>query len=246
MNEKATLLLKWKPRPHQLVSISRTMCVECYVFSNQIYVCAPPLPPSGINLQNFKLKLRLIVEKTNETWCLLFMEANQLAAAGFYFIKQSDVVRSDFCVVEVGHWDEGEVALKDHQRWSPSCGFLKELCVGNIPILSNDQPEKSSDQPTRSRDFCLGRFELRKISFPERSKCYYLYFAFWYVCVFDNTVINFNFVLQLHVLQFLNTLKDKTIVANGTAPSTLNSEDSPPECSLYPYGLLRPIKTLTI
>jgi hypothetical protein len=67
---------------------------------------------------------------------------NQLAAAGSYFTNQSDVFRCAFCGVEVGHRDEGDDASKEHQRWSPSCGFGKGLCVGNTPNLSNDQPEK--------------------------------------------------------------------------------------------------------
>jgi hypothetical protein len=61
----------------------------------------------------------------------------------------------------VGHWEEGGDALKEHQRWNPSCRFAKGLCVGNIPILSNDKPKKSSDQSTRSRYVCGPRVELR-------------------------------------------------------------------------------------
>jgi len=37
------------------------------------------------------------------------MEANKLAAAGFYFTNQCDVVRCAFCGIEVGHWEEGEM-----------------------------------------------------------------------------------------------------------------------------------------
>ena len=61
----------------------------------------------------------------------------------------------------MGHWEEGGDALKEHQRWNPSCGFAKGLCVGYIPILSNDKPNKSSDQSTRSRYVCGPRIELR-------------------------------------------------------------------------------------
>jgi len=110
------------------------------------------------------------------------MDANQLAAAGFYFTNQSDIVRSVYCGVEIGWWTDGVVALKEYQRWSPSCGFVKGLWVGNIPILSKGQPEKSHQQTSRSRDVCGPHFELRPNSLPERSRYYYLYFLFWYVC----------------------------------------------------------------
>jgi hypothetical protein len=63
------------------------------------------------------------------------MDENQLAAAGFYFTNQIDVFRCAFCGVEMGHWEEGDGALKEHQLWSLSCGFAKGLYVGSIPIL---------------------------------------------------------------------------------------------------------------
>jgi len=48
------------------------------------------------------------------------MDANQLAAAGFYFRNQSDIVHCVFCEVEIGYWMEGDDGLKEHQRWSSS------------------------------------------------------------------------------------------------------------------------------
>jgi len=55
------------------------------------------------------------------------MDANQLAAVGFYFTKHSVIVLCGFCGVEIGYWTEGDDALKEHRRWSPSCGFVKGL-----------------------------------------------------------------------------------------------------------------------
>ena len=136
---------------------------------------------ASINRKHLKLKSEADRRKTYETWSVPFMDANQLAAAGFYFTNLSDVVRCVFCGVRVCHWSAGDDALKEHHRWSPSCGFVKGLCVGNIPILSKDQFEKSPQQPTRSRDMCS--FELKPNSVPERRKYYYLYFLFCYFCL---------------------------------------------------------------
>ena len=61
----------------------------------------PPLPPSSTDLQHLNLKTEAGRRKTYETWCVPFVDTNQLAAAGFYFINQSDVVRCTFCGVEV-------------------------------------------------------------------------------------------------------------------------------------------------
>ena len=65
-----------------------------------------------------------------------------------------------FSGVELGYWEQGYDPFEDHQRWSPSFGFIKGLFVGNIPIGSADQPNASalaSQQPTRSSGMCVHR-----------------------------------------------------------------------------------------
>jgi len=98
------------------------MCVECNSSDDFVYV---PLPPS-INLKYLNLKSEVDRRKIFETWRVPFIDANQMAAAGFYFTNESDVVRwVFFCGVEIGYWRDGDIALKEHQRWIPSCGFVK-------------------------------------------------------------------------------------------------------------------------
>jgi len=150
------------------------MCVECNSNDNFVYV---PLPPS-INLKRLNFKSEVDRRKTYETWRVPFMDANQLAAAGFYFTNQNYIARCFFCGVEIGYWTGGDDALKERQHWSRSSCFAKGLCVGNIPILSVGQSEKSPQQPTRSRDVCGPHFELRSNSLPERNKYHLLYFVF--------------------------------------------------------------------
>ena len=78
------------------------------------------------------------------------MDVNHLATVGFFFTNWGDVVGCTFCGVEVGHWKEGDDVFKDHQRWSPSCAFVKGLFVGNIPA----PPETSQQHPNSSNDVC--------------------------------------------------------------------------------------------
>jgi len=73
------------------------MYVECN--SGEIFVYVPL--PTSVNLKHLNLKSEIDRRKTNETWCVPFMDANQLAAAGFYFTNQSDIVRCVFCGVEI-------------------------------------------------------------------------------------------------------------------------------------------------
>jgi hypothetical protein len=61
----------------------------------------------------------------------------------------------------VGCWEPGDDPFKDHQGWSPSCGFVKGLLAGNTPIGPDDLPG-------RSYDVCGPFMELRPNSLPER------------------------------------------------------------------------------
>jgi len=131
---------------------------------------------ASINRKHLKLKSEADRRKTYETWSVPFMDANQLAAAGFYFTNLSDVVRCVFCGVRVCHWSAGDDALKEHHRWSPSFGFAKGLCFGKIPILPNEQPV--SQVLTRSLYVCGPHLELRLNSLPERSMYSFLHAFF--------------------------------------------------------------------
>ena len=89
------------------------------------------------------------------------------------------MVRCAYCEVEVGQWVEGDDAFKDHQHWSPSCAFVKELFVGNIPA-----PPKISQQHNSSNDVCESCMKYTlKTSLPKR--CKYA-FTFIYLCLMYN------------------------------------------------------------
>lgn len=150
---------------------------------------ASPSPPSpspsqsgNRNTQILNMKSESDRRRTYEKWPVSFMDANHLSAAGFYFTNRSDVVCCAFCGVEVGRWEEGDDAFRDHQRWSPSCGFIKGLGVGNIPIGSDGQPGTSSSlllpfspqETNRSYDVCGPHMELRPNSGPEQGRLHYL------------------------------------------------------------------------
>ena len=76
---------------------------------------------------------------------LAFIDKNHLGAAWFKFTNQSDIVRCTICGVEIGYWQQGNDAFKDHQRWSLSCEFVRGLFVGNIATGSSEQPTASSE-----------------------------------------------------------------------------------------------------
>jgi E3 ubiquitin-protein ligase XIAP len=125
--------------------------VDKPVPSTSSSACAPL--PLGLNVAMLTLNLKCEANrrKTYERWPVPFMDPHRMAAAGFYYINQADVVRCAFCSVEVGHWEEGDDPFRDHQRWAPSCGFVRGLQVGNVPFRQNGLPEGASSQEVSSR-----------------------------------------------------------------------------------------------
>jgi hypothetical protein len=151
-----------------------------------VYVPRQPSPPP--NLQNLYLKSEVDRRKTFKYWRVPFIDVNQLAATGFFFTNRGEAVGCAFCEVEVGQWVKGDYAFKEHQRLSPSCAFVKMLCVGNIPA----PPKTSQQQPSSSNDMCGPHMEYTlKTSRPKRKYT----FTFIYLCtpMYDyNSTLIFN------------------------------------------------------
>nr|CAD7199114.1 unnamed protein product [Timema douglasi] len=105
--------------------------------------------------------------KTFRRWPVPFMDPDKLAEAGFYYLNKDDIVRCAFCGVEIGHWEEGDDAMRDHQRWGPHCPFLRKFSVGNVPLAGGSDEEFPANQ---SYDTC-GPYgiEIRPFSGPEKS-----------------------------------------------------------------------------
>ena len=113
---------------------------------------------------------------TFEKWAVAFIDKENLADAGFYYTDHSDVVCCAFCVAQMGLWQEGGDAFKEHQLLSPNCEFIRDLSVGNILVGSSDQPTASSVQPCKSPDVCGYHLEYRPNSHRERCRYTCLFF----------------------------------------------------------------------
>jgi hypothetical protein len=142
------------------------ICISFYIslsFSDRT-----PVTSTASSAWNLKREADRL--KTYEMWSVPFMDPHRLAAAGFYSINQGDVVRCAFCGVEVGRWEEGDEPFKDHQRWAPSCGFVRGMQVGNIPISEDGLAEgPSSQEVSGGCDVCGPHMEIRPNSGPERA-----------------------------------------------------------------------------
>jgi len=79
-----------------------------------------PYQPNCKSMQTLNMKSEADRRKTYKDWHVSFMDKNHLAAAEFYYTNWSDIVCCAFCGLEVGHWEKGDSAFADHQRYSPS------------------------------------------------------------------------------------------------------------------------------
>jgi hypothetical protein len=105
-----------------------------------------------------------------EKWPVAFIDKNNLAEAGFYYTDHSDVLCCAFCVAQIGLWQEGDDAFKEHRRCYPNCEFVRVLSVWNIPIGTSDHPTTSYVPPNIRRDVGSSHFEFRPNFHPERCK----------------------------------------------------------------------------
>ena len=72
------------------------------------------------------------------------VQPQDLAAAGFYYIGTNDVVRCAFCQISLKAWEPGDVPMREHRKHSPSCPFVLQHNVGNVP-LPNVQLQSPSE-----------------------------------------------------------------------------------------------------
>jgi len=71
-------------------------------------------------------------------WPKKWLSPHKLAEAGFYYLRTEDHCSCVFCRGIVGAWEKGDDPLEEHGRHFPTCPFIKEKPVGNVPILQGD------------------------------------------------------------------------------------------------------------
>ena len=85
------------------------------------------------------------------------MRPQELAKAGFYYVGVADVVRCIFCQISLKAWEPGDVPMEEHRKHSPSCPFVLQQNIGNVPL-----PLPNSHVQSPSETFPL---EWRNVSF---------------------------------------------------------------------------------
>lgn len=91
-------------------------------------------------------------------WKTSTVDANLLARIGFYSLGVGDVVRCQFCRLELGYWEEGEDAVFEHVKWSPWCPLLNGLQTRNVPL--------DADQLSRSLSRVFYGYQSKRVILP--------------------------------------------------------------------------------
>ena len=92
-----------------------------------------------------------------------------LEAAGFYYLQHDDNFKCAYCSLELIDWKKGDDPMKNHERWSPRCPFVRAArdFDGNVEIvrkISNDEcgwyrtefrPHARAQKGKQSIDFIL-------------------------------------------------------------------------------------------
>lgn len=89
-------------------------------------------------------------------WPVDFIDARELARAGFFYLQNSDRVQCPFCLGIVSSWEPGDRPLQEHQRHYRRCRFICGYEVGNIPI---GRDPIRDDHLVGGRDECGHRTE---------------------------------------------------------------------------------------
>ena len=60
------------------------------------------------------------------SWPMEFaVPKESVAAAGFYYLQYDDNLKCAYCSLELIDWKEGDDPMKDHERYSPRCPFVR-------------------------------------------------------------------------------------------------------------------------
>ncbi|GAB6032528.1 Baculoviral IAP repeat containing [Chamberlinius hualienensis] len=116
--------------------------------------------------------------KTFKGWPVTFIRLEDMARAGFVYLKQEDRVQCVYCYGIVGQWEEGDNPFQDHLKHFPQCRFIRGERCGNISIEDELRgvsagllapPERGLDEcgHSRSTSLNLGSFELERQPSPE-------------------------------------------------------------------------------
>lgn len=108
--------------------------------------------------------------KTFETWPNPNISPQELADAGFYYIRIADIVKCGFCGTEGYSWLQGDDPLDDHTRWRPDCPFIRSA-------IRNRRRHDPEDEETETEELICKICYINKMKMLFRPCCHF------YACI---------------------------------------------------------------
>ena len=113
-----------------------TACNSAGCSSASCYTSNTKTPP--LTRRYAKLDRTMMYESerlsTFINWSVPCLDPKDLAAAGFFSLRDEDAVACNFCHLFARYWMLGETPRGRHETCNPSCPFLRGESAGNIPL----------------------------------------------------------------------------------------------------------------
>ncbi|XP_033204814.2 baculoviral IAP repeat-containing protein 7-B-like [Bombus vancouverensis nearcticus] len=112
----------------------------------------PPVPSTSRHiLENcYDFRLEEARRSSFRNWPVSFIDPVSLAAAGFYYTGNLDVVRCFECQLVASQWSVGDIPMQIHEMCSPECRFIRNERCNNVPIGAS--PAKVPRTKRRNRN----------------------------------------------------------------------------------------------
>ncbi|XP_042204179.1 baculoviral IAP repeat-containing protein 7-B-like [Homarus americanus] len=78
--------------------------------------------------------LESVRRQTFANWTVAYVDPDQLARNGFFYLQTRDHVQCIFCKGIVGYWDPGDQPDIEHRKHFPNCPFITGVATGNVPL----------------------------------------------------------------------------------------------------------------
>ncbi|XP_033188366.2 baculoviral IAP repeat-containing protein 7-B-like [Bombus vancouverensis nearcticus] len=95
-----------------------------------------PVPSTshGIEENNDDYRFEASRRWSFRSWPKISVDPVSLAAAGFYYTGEIDIVRCFECQVMIHDWSDGDIPMQIHETCSPECRFIRNEHCDNVPI----------------------------------------------------------------------------------------------------------------
>lgn len=84
-----------------------------------------------------------IRRKTFDAWPVEFVSKDELAKAGFFYLRTRDLVQCFFCKGIIGYWECGDRPFTEHEKHFPSCPFVQGMLTSNVPYVAPEEGDKT-------------------------------------------------------------------------------------------------------